>query len=324
MKLKGSVKILSAKTVIAAAAAAGLALLGLRIYRALTMIDPATGFFTDHGKPTVHVFYVLAVAVAVLLPLLAFLTPLSKAEYIAAAKRPVHAVGCIALGAGICKEIADIFATGERTRLVIATVVLGAVAAAALLLCGVAFLLGREIFKKARGLYLFPAAWAICRTVSYFTIYASYIKNSALLLSIFADVFLMMFLYEYGRKVTGLGGDGNSPAFLGTALVCSVFQLCTAATGAIGIIKETEFLYVPFAFYRVAAVLFCLSAVGVFLKNNVPDYVPKQEIETHPLEAEDPIPEQDGFLPDTVEDEADADALGADADETADEDADEA
>lgn len=288
MKLKGSAKNSSAKTVITAAAILGLGLLALRVFQSLMLIDPATGFFTDHKNITVFVFYAFAVAAALLLPLIAYLAPLSKAEYIAAAKRPVHALGCFALAAGVCKDFIDQFASGERTRLVIATVVIGAVAGVALLLCGVAFLTGKEIVKKARLLYAFPALWGLCRTVSYFTIYASYIKNSALLLSIFADVFLMIFLFEYGKKITGLGGDGNSPAYLSTALVSAVFQLCTAVTGAIGLFRGEEFLHVPFAFYRVCAVVFCLSAVGVFLKNNVPDYEPAKEIETHPLAAEGP------------------------------------
>ena len=288
MKLKGSAKKLTAKTAVLITCAAGALLLALHIFNCFAQIDPATGFFRNHTAATVPLFYILAFAVAAGAPLLSWLAPLSKAEYIACVKRPVHAVGCFAMAAGVVKSFADLFSAGERTRLVIATVVVGAVAAAALLVCGVAFLTGKELPKKARILYAFPALWGLCNAVSYFTIYGSYIKNSPLLLAIFADVFLMLFLFEYGRKVTGIAGDGNSPAYLGTALVCAVFQGCTAATGIVGIARGVEYLYVPFAFYRVCAVLFCLTAIAVFLKNNVPDYVPKPaqdaEIETHPLE----------------------------------------
>ena len=284
MKLKGSVKKLTPGAVIAAAAVSGALLIALRVYQSLTQIDPATGFFTDHTNPTVLLSYILAVAIAVIIPLISYLTPLSKAEYIAAAKRPLHALGCIALAAGIGAQVVTDFTSGERTRLVIASTVIGAVAFIALMMCFWAFLSGKEITKKARLLYVFPAAWGLCRTVSYFTIYTSYLKTSALLLAIFADMFLMVFLFEYAKKITGLGGDGNSPAYLSTALVCAVLQCAAAVTGIVGIVKGVEFIYTPFYYYRVAAALFCLTAVGMFLKNNVPDYNP--EIEVHPLSAE--------------------------------------
>ena len=142
---------------------------------------------------------------------------------------------------------------------------------------------------------VFPALWALAKTLTYFSYYTSYIKVSALLIAIFADVFLTIFLFEYGKKVTGLGGDGNSPSYLASALVCAALQLSAAATGIAGLIKQTEFLYTPFAYYRLAAALFCITAVALFLKNDVPDYVPKAAIETHPLEADAaaaPAPEE--------------------------------
>lgn len=318
MKLKGSVKKLTPGAVIAAAAVSGALLIALRVYQSLTLIDPATGFFTDHTNATVLLSYILAVGIAAGIPLLSYLAPLSKAEYIAAAKRPVHALGCIALAAGVGAETVSGFTSGERTRLVIASTVIGAVAFIALLLCFWAFLSGKEITKKARLLYVFPAAWGLCKTVSYFTIYTSYLKTSALLLAIFGDMFLMVFLFEYAKKITGLGGDGNSPAYLSTALVCAVLQCAAAVTGVVGIVKGVEFIYTPFAYYRVAAALFCITAVGVFLKNNVPDYEPEKEIEVHPLAAEADVTEPEPAEAEAEEteaagpDEAPDEAPGAD------------
>lgn len=285
MKIKGSAKKLTSKAVIIAAAVLGGLLLALRCWQSFALIDPATGFFTDHKNFTVLPSYILAVGLAVLVPLLAYLTPLSKAEYIAPAKRPLHALGCLALGAAIALDAVKPLFGQEKTRLTVVTALLGAAAAAALINCNTAFLTGRDSVRKVKILMVFPALWALAKTLSYFSYYTSYIKTSALLLAIFADVFLMIFLFEYGKKVTGLGGDGNSPSFLSSALVCAALQLSAAATGIAGLIKHTEFLYTPFALYRLAAVLFCLTGIALFLKNNVPDYVPKAAIETHPLEA---------------------------------------
>lgn len=287
MKIKGSAKKLTAKTVIVAAAVLGGLLLALRCWQSFALIDPATGFFTDHKNFTVLPSYILAVGIALIVPLLAYLTPLSKAEYIAPAKRPLHALGCLALGAAIALDAVKPLFGEEKTRLTFVTALLGAAAAVALINCNTAFLSGRDSVRKVKLLMVFPALWALAKTLTYFSFYTSYIKTSALLLAIFADVFLMVFLFEYGKKITGLGGDGNSPAYLSTALVCAVLQCAASVTGIAGVVLKTEFLYTPFAYYRIAAALFCVTAVGVFLKNNVPDYEPKKEIETHPLSAED-------------------------------------
>ena len=183
MKIKGSAKKLTAKAVIIAAAVLGGLLLALRCWQSFALIDPATGFFTDHKNITVMPSYILAVGIALIVPLLAYLTPLSKAEYIAPAKRPLHALGCLALGAAIALDAVKPLFGEEKTRLTFVTALLGAAAAVALINCNTAFLTGGDSVRKVKILMVFPALWALAKTLTYFSYYTSYIKTSALLIA---------------------------------------------------------------------------------------------------------------------------------------------
>ena len=318
MKLKGSVKTLTPAAVVCTAFIPGVVLIALRVVQTVKWIDPGSGFFTDGAGLTRPLFYILAPGLAVLTFIIAYLTPLSKAEYIAAAKRPLHALAALFLAAAVGLDAYLQFTSAERTRLTVASGAVGILAVAALVIVAVSFFTGKELIKKAKALYLAPALWAMTKTVAYFAIYTPYLKHSTLLLQIFADLFLMIFLYEYARKITGLGGDGNSPSFLASACVAAVLELAAVATPLTWLIQNTDGLYTsasPFALYRCAAALFCLTAAAVFLKNNVPDYDPAKVIPTHPLEAEDgaapeetdapaAAPAAEG--PDTPEDDAGA------------------
>ncbi len=310
MKIKGSVKKMPVLVPVLAAVIPGAALIVLRVVQSLNMINPSTGFFYDRSNISVPLFYILAGCVALLPPVLAYLCPLSRAEGFAAEKRPLHALFCLLFALTIVWDIlvyADAVTnqkndflffvridngsfsvltagnklfSGTNSRLPAATCIAGALACVSLVICASAFFLGRPYTKKARLLHIFPVFWAMCKTMSYLPINVSFLQNSALLTCIFGDMFLMIFLFEYARKVTGIAGDGNSPAYLATALSAAVLQLAAAVTGLVGLLPgRTPFIYAEFAPYRVAAALFCITAVAVLLRDTAPDYVPgpKQE-----------------------------------------------
>ena len=318
MKIKGSVKKMPAIVPVLAAVIPGAALIALRLMQSLNSISPETGFFYDRSDFTVTLFYILAGCAALLPPVLAYLCPLSRAEGFASEKRPLHALFCLLFAVAIVWDIlvyADLFTnrqndflffvriddgsfsvltagnklfSGTNSRLPAATCIAGFLACVSLVVCASAFFLGRPYTKKARLLHIFPVFWAMCKTMSYLPINVSFLQNSALLLCIFGDMFLMIFLFEYARKVTGIAGDGNSPSYLATALSAAVFQLAAAVTGIVGMLPgRTPFLYAEFAPYRIAAALFCITAVAVLLRDTAPDYVPgpKPEPAAQPQEA---------------------------------------
>ncbi|GEM_PF-2172832 len=303
MKLKGAAKNMSPKFPVLMAAALGFLLVLLRLYQSLKAIDPSTGFFTAAAGFTKPLFYILAAVIALGVPLVCWLCPLSKAEYIAAVKNIPHAITSILLAAAIgydCYAVKN--ASGQAVnnsvrhilaqsgdRLTVAAVIMGVLACIALVLGAISFITGKEVVKAVKVLQLAPALWALCKCMGYFSVNASYINNSAMLLCIFADVFLMIFLFEYSRKVSGIAGDGNSPSFLSTALVTAILQLSAAVTGIVGAVWQGgAFLHAGFAAYRIGAALFAVTAIVLFFKNKVPDYVPAAPaIETYPLPSED-------------------------------------
>ncbi len=302
MKIKGSVKKMPVLVPVLTAAVPGAALIALRAVQCLKMTDPATGFFYDRTNGTVLLFFILMGAVALLTPIMAYLCPLSRAEGFAAEKRPLHAACCLLTAVAIVWDLLNLSESGSaavsaankvfsaaNNRLPLATAVAGVLACVSLVVCAAAFFLGRDYAKKLRILHIFPVFWALCKTVSYLPINVSYLNNASLLTAIFADMFFMVFLFEYARKVSGLSGDGNSPAFLSTALIAAVFQLAATVAGCMELLPGREpIIYVPFAPYRIAAALLCVSAVFVLLRDTAPDYVPAA-----PQEEDAPAPADD-------------------------------
>ncbi len=293
MKLKGAAKNMKAGLPAAVAAVLWGAFALLRAYQSLALIDPATGFFTNKSNITVPLFYILAVGAPLITLLLFYLCPLSKAEGIPIKRNLPHACAGLLLAALIVSDAIRQFTAPERTRLILVSGVLGVLAAASLVLTAVSFLSGAELLKKVKPLHVAPALWALTRTVSVFAVNAPYLRNSGLLTCLFADMFLMLFFFEYARKATAVLGDANSPAFLTTGFAAAGLQLAAFITGAVSLLPgRSAFLHAEFSAYRIAAALFCLTAVIIFFKHKAPDYVPhgredaEKEIETHPLAAE--------------------------------------
>ena len=299
MKIKGCVKKLNAKMLGLCFGIAGAAFTALHVWAAFTALEPDTGFFAGE-KWLPLLYYGLLGAVAALTFVLFYLCPLSKAEYIETRRNIPHAVASLLMAAGFAvgavqtlKSAAvstdaglsvteDTVQTGlsgvASSRLHTLIAVLGFAACAALLVNAAAFLTGKDLTGKLKILQLFPALWALFRSLSYFSVTVSYIRVPALLISIFADVLLMIFMYEYARKISGVAGDGNSPIYLSTALLCALLQLCAGLASVVGYFPgHTAIVYADLAPYRFAAVVFCLSAVVLMLGNRVPDYAPEEE-----------------------------------------------
>ena len=324
MKIKGCAKKLNAKTLILCFGIAGIAFAAFHAWVVFARLEADTGFFTG-GSALPVIYYGCLAAIVLLCALLFYLCPLSKAEYIEARRDIPHALASLLLAVGVAYSAwqtmqntavsADTGLTGNDTakvglsglassRLQTLIVVLGFLSCAALLLNAVSFITGGDLLRKLRVLQLFPTLWALFRGLSYFTITVSYIRVPTLLVSIFADVLLMIFLFEYARKVSGVAGDGNSPIYLSTALIASLLQLCAGVASLAGFVPgRTAIVYADFAPYRFAAVVFGVTAVLLMLGNRVPDYVPGGET----ANADSPAVPPAVDLPESAEPEDDAD-----------------
>lgn len=297
MNIKGSVKKLDAKKLFLIFGILGAAFCALRLYQTLTLIDRSTGFFTDKSNVTVALFFILSICLVVAAPLLFYLAPLSKAEGIQIEKNKFHGVTSILFSLSLIFSVLDAYGmikikasepdsrTGlaaglSGAKIPLALFVTGVLSLIVLFLDGVGFLTGKDFIRKLKISHLFPSLWALSATINYFTITVSYLNNTSLLIAIFGNVFLMIFLYEYGRKVVGIAGDLNSPSFFATGILAAIALLTTTLCTLPEIISsDNAILYCGFEIYRLTAGLFALSAMRAVYKNPAPDYVPPVESE---------------------------------------------
>ncbi|MCH5198628.1 MAG: hypothetical protein J1E34_06945 [Oscillospiraceae bacterium] len=288
MKFKGSLNFLSAKKIIALFSCGAAAFLGLRAYQAFALLDPESGFFTDRGNLTVKLFFLLAAALVIITPLLLYLTPLSKAEYIEPKEHFFH--GLISLGLGLTAgyNSFELMRSSGAEKTVLPLMISGAAAGIVFIIDAVGFFSKGKIVQKLKILNLIPVIWALFLTINNFTLTTSYLNNTALLINIFADAFLMIFLFQYAKKFSGIYGDANSPSFIYFALMSALLEISSFISSLISVLaKGSSASFFAITPYRLFAAAFCVSALAIMLKNKVPDYAPdsnEEEIKTAPFD----------------------------------------
>ncbi|MBR5411261.1 MAG: hypothetical protein IK104_11375 [Clostridia bacterium] len=297
MKIKGSAKKLRALPVVAALCVLAVAFIGLRFYQSAAQIDPATGFFMNESHWSVPLFYVLAGVLVIGAPVLLYLTPLSRAEGIAIRRRPVHAAAALCFASFILAECISVWKNrgaadiaGDESvrnlftseRLAVAFLVLGALSVLSLVIDAVDFLACRGFIKKIGLLRLAPPVWAGIATLNIFTVTVSYLHNSTLLLLIFGNVSMMLFLFAYARKVSSIAGDENSPFFFVTAVLTVAFQLAATLPTLFKVCEPIA--HCDFEWYRVAGAVYAVTAIAVVLLDKSPDI----DAELPAAEPEDP------------------------------------
>lgn len=297
MKLKGSLKSINIKTLALIAGVLTVLMLALRFYQLTALTDPATGFFTDHTNFTVILFYVLAVGSAAGIVLLAYLAsgmgvgktasarclPLGIASLLFAVPLAMEGVsGFRALFSHLSSYYGfkdAVSAMGGYISVV--APVFALLAAVAMVLNGVSFLAEKPIIRQLKLLLLCPTLWAFFKTIGYFKITASYVKVSQLMMTIFADAFLMLFLFEYARLISGIGIKDSIHAFYGTGFVAALLLLCTELPNLYFTLFAKEKLIVncDFGLYNLLAAFFVLAALLCAAKNAVPETADEEAAE---------------------------------------------
>ena len=279
MKLKGSLAKFGVGKLALTTGVLFIVMLALRFYQLTALTDPATGFFTDHTNPTVILFYILAIGSVIAFCALAYLSegagnasspggrhiPLGVASML-------FAVPLVMEGIDGVRQILEyknayysfkdaISALGGYIYLV--APVFALLSAAAMLLNGYSFLTGNGLIGRLKILLLTPALWAFFLTISYFKITMSYLKVSQLMLTIFADAFLMIFLFEYARLISGIGIKESAHAFYGTGFAAAFLLLATELPNLFFTLLDKEKLVVhcEFRLYNLLAALFVVAAL---------------------------------------------------------------
>ena len=295
MKLKGSLEKFGVGKLFLTTAVLFILLLALRLYQLTALTDPATGFFTDHANPTVILFYVLAIGSVLAVCALAYLSS-GAGNACSADERDIFlGLSSVAFAVPLVMEGVNGFRTLHTYTtsfynfkdavsalggyIYIVAPVFALLAALTMLLNGVSFLTGNLFIKKLKILSLTPALWAFFMTIGYFKITASYVKVSQLMLTIFADAFLMIFLFEYARFTSGVGISESIHSFYGTGLAAALLLLATEIPNLAFTLFDKDKLVVhcEFRLYNLLAAVFVIAALAYAARSRKPAEEPAAE-----------------------------------------------
>ncbi len=311
MKIKASVRKLNKKVLFAVFAVIGAAFTAVRFYQMFALTDPGTGFFTDKGNITVPLYYVLWGVTVLGAFVLYYLSADCETGACGAQKNIPHALASILFGGtAACHawtKLGDMLAKAgitldgmlakagmksfmnyikaEKQYVALIGVVFGFLTAVVLLIDAAAFLTGKDLFAKLKLCHLFPVLWLFCITVNYFSITVSYLNVTQLMLMIFADGFLMVFLFEFARFLCDIGANEAPWMLFASGTIAEVF-LCASALPnlALTLTGKSEMLveHCPMNVYDLAAVLFVATGMLLAAGNKTHSAIRLDPVETAP------------------------------------------
>ncbi|MBQ2759360.1 MAG: hypothetical protein IJE93_06290 [Clostridia bacterium] len=302
MKLKASAEKITPSLILGVSGAAFVVFLILRFYQLIKITDSETGFFTDKSDISVILFYVLSIGAVFGVLILSYLSKGIKSVK-QGSKCAVCAVTALALAGSLvwsaAESISDITASfseyfgtfasfiKEKGAIGVASPVFAILAAVVLLINAVCYFTGSSLISKMKLLLLIPVLWSFTQTIGFFSITASYLKVGQLLITIFGNVFFMLFLFEYARQISGIGAESSSFLFFATAII-SAFLLLGAALPNLIFSVFLDGKYVvetaPDYAYSVFAGLFAISSILPVIKQK--NIVPVSEFSDTPEEAQ--------------------------------------
>lgn len=303
MKLKGSSEKIIPSHILLASGVAFVLLLVLRFYQLIKITDSETGFFTNKSDITVALFYVLAIVLVFGVLILSFISKNIKPvqhgqKNILCAVTSLAFAGSLVWSAvesisALMDSYSEYFASfgsfiKEKGVLSAASPVLAILSALVFIVNAFCLFTGSSLISKMKLSLLIPVLWAFTQTISFFSITASYLKVGQLLITIFGNVFFMLFLFEYARQISGVGAETSASLFFSTAVI-SAFLLLSAAVPNLVFNIFLDGKYVveasPSYAYSVFAGLFAISsALSVIKQKNI---VPVSEFSDTQTQAQD-------------------------------------
>lgn len=247
----------------------------VRAYQAFALTDGRTGFFSGHNL-TVPLMYILAAA-AVLVTLGLFYVSGNLPEG-DLKKKPslLYVLSAVFFGFSLIwdgiKSVRLFLGTegGFSAQKEAVGGNAGLVSMVFALLGGLSILLSLIIYVRSGSLtgklklpLLFPVLWAFSECLGFFSITVSYVKVAQLLLAIFSAAFLMVFLFENARVLTGIGRRESLRFFFATGFITAGLSLASGVPNMLVALlaPENAVSYTPFELYTVAGGLYALASV---------------------------------------------------------------
>ncbi len=222
-KIKGCLAKPEPSTIVAAAALSLCALLPLRVYQVASLIDPATGFFSENNF-TVALFYVLLAAVIVAALAASYLNDKAgRARDLTVKSMPLGIFSAFTALSIMFDAIFQMYSYAETSKsynpmleelskaqylsksgasILLLQAVFGVFAAFFFWIYSVSCFTGKANLKGYRILSVSPVAWAICRIIVRFVRKISFVNVSDLLLELFMLVFIITFTLAFAQVVT--------------------------------------------------------------------------------------------------------------------------
>lgn len=250
-------------------------LLAVRLYHSFALTDGATGFFTENNI-TVPFMFILAVGAMIAISALCYITKTLPAGDVKKKPPVLYIVAgvffsFVLLYDGLTGIKAMLQAGGGLSGMKAAAGGnLGMISAVFAVLGAFSVLASLFLYIKTGSLtgklsipMLFPVIWAFSETLEFFSITVSYIKVSQLFLAIFSAAFLMIFLFENARVLTGIGRKMSVWFFFASGIIAAGLCFCTGIPSLLVslISPENTVSYCPFEIYTLSGGLYVLASV---------------------------------------------------------------
>lgn len=273
MKLKGNASF-SIKTIGIASAAVYAVLLAIRVYQSLMLTDGATGFFTADNI-TVPLMYILFIGSVIGVCAASYIgSGLPSGEVKGKASVLLIAAGAFFAFSLVSFALPGLNTIREAGSIVAAKTFLGGntgLLSIVFALIGAVVILASSLMagkgKKATAVLnipmLFPVVWAFCEVLGFFSVPVSYIKIPQLLLTIFSTVFLMIFLFENARVVSGIGKTDALWFFYASGIIAAGLGFCCSIPALVTALfkPENQVSYCPFELYQLGGAVYALACV---------------------------------------------------------------
>lgn len=259
------------------------ALAAVRIYQTFFNIDGTTGYFINSNFTVLHMYLpliggLLVCALCYISGDMARGKTVGKASFIGAATGILFGLsvvyeGAVSLFDGI-RAVPMHIIPGESVSFSVITEAFGGkiefFATVCAILGGIVILAegvisasGREIPSFMKLPMLIPVLWAFLETLTFFSVTVSYLEVSQLFFEIFSRAFLMVFLFEHARMVSGIGKKDSSWFFFASGILAAGFLFMAGVPYFLASLFATDKIvsYCPFEFYVIAGGLYAVATV---------------------------------------------------------------
>lgn len=215
-------------------------LLVVVIYQTFAIMQPETGFFIEHDI-SVPIFYILAIGGVVFVCCHSYIN--AKSIYRAPMEKPsaAYVVSSILFALTVLydsvvefielkAEKAAYIENEEEIRSIFGnmkdfTPLLGAITAVVLIVS--VYGSGNEKMRKILGIpMLVPTLWGVLKLTDLFSVNISFLKVAPMLIAVFSQLFLMVFLFENSRYTVGVGRKGSCWFFFASGLIAAGLGIC--------------------------------------------------------------------------------------------------